>query len=1163
MRNKKVIVFSLVILLSLMLSMVFPVGVLADDNQPPSPETVEVVTPPEETLTEEGAAADVVVSESLATEEPVLTEDVAPTEELVLTEETLTTDAIVSDVPTDVATQEALADTDSTANDVALISQLPENTEVVVSNADGEVVPLGSQEAADIIALQDPVWCPATQATPTPGANGCTSSYASLAALITATAGNVNRTNGTIWIQSGADTSASAVIINGANYNTWDNFTLTLQGGWNGVSGSSTINGVSTFTVPLSIINWNSNIFVNNITFNNINSANSLTVGTSGNINLNSVVVNNQSGSGGNRYNTANLTTSNGNIIVQNSFFDGNNTTSENRGFSATTGNNGSITISDTTFQDARRNGGNYHDGAALSARTITLTNVTAQNNDGNGIIISNNNPNSVTVNNSSFLNNGEWGFNTNMGNRPLTFNDTSFFGNTSGAYNYNGNNLTASCTAPKVWVAGIGCLLDTTPPTISAAATTSPNGSGWYRDNVRIHFTCTDDAGGSGIATCPPDQILSTEGPSVSSTAQTATDRAGNVSAASNVVIVKIDKTDPTIVATVNPAPNAGWNNTTPVTVSFTCTDNVGGSGIASCPASQSFNSSGISWLQRATDLAGNQDFSDFILVLIDTTPPTISAAATAGPNGSNGWYRSNVTVHFTCLDAGGSGIATCPPNQILSTDGPSVSSTAQTATDNAGNVSAASNVVTVKIDKTPPTIVAAATTPPTAAGWYNTNVTIHFTCTDGTSGILSCPPDQVLTASGTSTAQTTTDNAGNASAASNVVTVQIDKTIPSASASASPAPNANGWNNTDVTVSFSGTDVGSGIASCTAPVTLSTEGSGQSVSGTCTDNAGNVSNTASVNNINIDKTEPVITVANITNEATGPSGATVNYTAMVNDNLDSGISVSCTPASGSTFAITTTTVTCTSTDQAENTATSTFTVTVQDTTPPAIESHVDISVDTQRPSGTIVNYMPPNTSDAVNGNGVADCQPLSGSWFPVGDTTVTCRAIDQRGNSNETTFVIHVEMVKKVGNGVLAGFIPVTGDQGIALSCTEPSTTLKMAGFEVTFTNLCDYSAVLTEAPEDSLFDALPDGSKYVSGIGIVLLQDGNVVSPLPADTATTLSFEIPSSMTGETLVILYWDSTANGGSGAWAEKSVTVVDDKVTLVVDMPGTYVLVDK
>ena len=72
----------------------------------------------------------------------------------------------------------------------------------------------------------------------------------------------------------------------------------------------------------------------------------------------------------------------------------------------------------------------------------------------------------------------------------------------------------------------------------------------------------------------------------------------------------------------------------------------------------------------------------------------------------------------------------------------------------------------------------------------------------------------------------------------------------------SALPAANAAGWNKTDVTVSFTGTDAGSGIDSCSAAVTVSTEGSNVSSStGTCTDNAGNVSAPVSKTGLKIDR--------------------------------------------------------------------------------------------------------------------------------------------------------------------------------------------------------------------------------------------------------------------------------------------------------------------
>jgi hypothetical protein len=45
----------------------------------------------------------------------------------------------------------------------------------------------------------------------------------------------------------------------------------------------------------------------------------------------------------------------------------------------------------------------------------------------------------------------------------------------------------------------------------------------------------------------------------------------------------------------------------------------------------------------------------------------------------------------------------------------------------------------------------------------------------------------------------------------------------------------------------------------------------------------------------------------------------------------------------------------------------------------------------------------------------------------------------------------------------------------------------------------------------------------------------------------------------MTGGTLALLFWDSTTN----TWVEQSVTVADGKVTLAIDMPGIFVLVEK
>jgi hypothetical protein len=81
------------------------------------------------------------------------------------------------------------------------------------------------------------------------------------------------------------------------------------------------------------------------------------------------------------------------------------------------------------------------------------------------------------------------------------------------------------------------------------------------------------------------------------------------------------------------------------------------------------------------------------------------------------------------------------------------------------------------------------------------------------------------------------------------------------------------------------------------------------------------------------LDSTPPAIEVpADITVNATRPSGATVSYDAVTaTDELDPNPTVSCDHESGSIFPIGTTPVTCTATDASGNTATASFNVIVK----------------------------------------------------------------------------------------------------------------------------------------------------------------------------------------------------------------------------------------
>jgi hypothetical protein len=148
------------------------------------------------------------------------------------------------------------------------------------------------------------------------------------------------------------------------------------------------------------------------------------------------------------------------------------------------------------------------------------------------------------------------------------------------------------------------------------------------------------------------------------------------------------------------------------------------------------------------------------------------------------------------------------------------------------------------------------------------------------------------------------------------------------------SPSPNANGWNNTDVTITFSCSGGAGGIASCgPSPQVVSTEGANQSRKGVATDHSGATAST-SVQGINIDKTPPVLHLPSIIvfrlPAGRRAAAAPVNYRASATDNLDSSPKFSCDHPSGSDFPVGQTTVHCQASDKAGNVTRGTFFVRV-----------------------------------------------------------------------------------------------------------------------------------------------------------------------------------------------------------------------------------------
>ncbi|GAB2811195.1 OmpL47-type beta-barrel domain-containing protein [Lentzea nigeriaca] len=410
---------------------------------------------------------------------------------------------------------------------------------------------------------------------------------------------------------------------------------------------------------------------------------------------------------------------------------------------------------------------------------------------------------------------------------------------------------------AQSTTVGGIN--IDKTAPTLTASAKL-PDGSPyvpgtWTNQKVTAVFTCADSL--SQVATCGTETFLNGEGADQTANSS-GRDFAGNIGTAS-VSNIDIDRTAPVTSAT---APQTAWNNTD-VTVAFSASDALSGvrethykvnGGAAQTGAQLTLNAQGTYAVEYwSTDNAGNTESAKTVTVNIDKTPPTITHAQSPAAN-ANGWNNGAVTVTFTCGDSGGSGVATCGPNQTVGTEGKDQAVTG-TVKDNAGNT--ASDPATVSIDTTKPTITPSVTGS-AQDGWYSQDVTVSYECGDALSGVDSCTGTQTLGEGANQTATgTATDAAGNSATAS-VTGINVDKTAPTLTGT----PSTTGWSREDVTVTWTCTDGGSGVAGSPSPSTVTGEGTDLSASASCTDKAGNTA-TTTVSGIKIDRAAPNTTAS------------------------------------------------------------------------------------------------------------------------------------------------------------------------------------------------------------------------------------------------------------------------------------------------------------
>src|SRR5439155_1725321 len=198
----------------------------------------------------------------------------------------------------------------------------------------------------------------------------------------------------------------------------------------------------------------------------------------------------------------------------------------------------------------------------------------------------------------------------------------------------------------------------------------------------------------------------------------------------------------------------------------------------------------------------------------------------------------------------------------------------------------------------------------------------------------------------------------------------------------------------------------------------------------------------------------------------------AVVSYAPTAADNCDSSVTVACSPVSGSAFPKGTTHVTCTASDAAGNTSTCQFDVTVNDTEKPAVICPSNITQNTDPGLCTAaVSWTAPNANDNCAVASVV-CDPISGSTFNKGATTVTCTAMDTSGNSDACTFTITI----KDGEAPVIAGCPanqtVSTDAGV---CTAVVT------YAPTAADNCDSSVTVGCNPVSG--SAFPKGTTHVA--------------------------------------------------------------------------------
>ena len=264
------------------------------------------------------------------------------------------------------------------------------------------------------------IWCPVAVTIPTPNRNGCTAAFPTLNALTTALTTSNPAKAGAIWIGKDYNSATAGdgnLSLDATMVPNMANYPLFIKGGWNGLT-TGTLSLTKPSTVDgtiISITNWTGSVSVRNVQVQVRPSTTTSCVGgwvavcvyTAGKITLDRVLVNgNNTFSGAELDNSSSVSLPPASVTVTNSqFMDSHNNLgiytkgavslknvdAYNAGeYGAYINNTYDSTASPVSVTNGQFNAASVHGLFVASNGPVTLTNLRAQDNAADGILVGN-----------------------------------------------------------------------------------------------------------------------------------------------------------------------------------------------------------------------------------------------------------------------------------------------------------------------------------------------------------------------------------------------------------------------------------------------------------------------------------------------------------------------------------------------------------------------------------------------------------------------------------------------------------------------------------------------------------------------------------------------------------------------------------------------------